>query len=125
MTPDEIAANISNLARDMRAILLEIREVVKYMKDAESEVPEKMRRFMMYLHDMHDVKFMYEELGHTVPKYIIREIERCDDRLRQLLDDMHSPDGAFERVRQEMTRRGGNRYDHTKLLGGGDETGNR
>ena len=123
---EDADAYLKNIARDMQALRSMLTEVVLYMKDAESEVPEKMRRFMMYMHDMHDIKYMYEELGLEVPAYIMREVERCDDRLKHLLKDLFDldKDGKFERVRQDMTQRGGNRYDHTRLIGGIHETGN-
>ena len=86
------------------------------MVDAESEVPEKMRRFVMYMHDMHDVKNMYQELGLEVPDYVMREVERCDDRLRQTLKEQHSEGGTFEKVRREMAKDTENRWDHTRQL---------
>ena len=109
---------LKHIARDMRAIRTDLTKVINYIVDAESEVPEKMRRFIMYLHDMHDVANMYRELGHEVPPYVLRELERCDDRLRHLLKDLFEDGGAFEKIRRNMTERGGNRYDHTKLIGG-------
>lgn len=109
-------AAILNLARDMRAILLEIREVTKYMKDAESEVPEKARRFIMYYHDVHDIYWLYHENGQEPPEFLRRELERCSDRYRHIVEDLFGEDGTFERVRQEMTKRAGNRYDHSRIL---------
>lgn len=91
-------------------------DIINAIRDAESEIPEKMRRFMMYMHDMHDIKYMYEELGLSVPSYITKEVERCDDRLRQLLKELHTDTGAFERVRQKMAGDEDNRYDHTRQL---------
>lgn len=111
MTEEE-QAQFANLARDMRAILLELREVTRYMKEAESEVSEKMRRFIMYMHDVHDISHLYEERGLPVPDYIMRELERCDDRYRHLLEDTE----YFEKIRSEMTKRSGNRWDHSRLL---------
>ena len=35
-----------------------VAQVVNYIRDAESEIPEKMRRFMNYMHDVHDIKYM-------------------------------------------------------------------
>jgi hypothetical protein len=110
------AANLANLARDMRAILLEIREVTRYMKDAESEIPEKARRFIMYYHDVHDIVWLYHENGQEPPDYLRKELERCSDRYRHIVEDLFGEDGTFERVRQEMTKRGGNRYDHSRIL---------
>lgn len=100
--------------------LVEIRkllvQVVGFAREAESEIPEKMRRFMNYMHDVHDVKYMYEELGHPVPTHLLRELERLDDRYRQLLKDLHLDGGAFEKIRREMASDPENRYDHTRLL---------
>lgn len=91
-------------------------KVVTYMVDAESEVPEKMRRFIMYMHDIHDIINLYHEGGLDVPQYVLREIERCDDRLRQLLQKLHSEGEVFERVRREMAEDTENRWDHTRQL---------
>lgn len=113
---EEQDANLKAVARDMQAIRSMLTEVVNYMKDAESEIPEKMRRFMMYFHDVHDIKYMYEEHGQTPPQHVLREIERCDDRYRHLLEDLNLDNGAFEQVRQEMSKRAGNRWDHSRLL---------
>ena len=116
MISEESIANLANLARDMRAILLELREVTRYMKEAESEVPEKMRRFIMYMHDLHDVVYMYEERGLPVPVHILREMERCDDRFRQLMAEQNAEGGAIARVRAEMAADPANRWDHTRQL---------
>jgi hypothetical protein len=112
----ETDAHIANLARDMRQVLLELRDVVKYMKEAESEIPEKMRRFIMYMHDVHDIKNLYEEHGQVPPAHIQREMERCDDRYRQLLEDGNAEGGWNNKVRAEMTLRPGNRWDHSRML---------
>jgi hypothetical protein len=95
-------------------------KVLNAIHDAESEVPEKMRRFIMYMHDVHDVAYMYEERGHTVPAHVLREMERCDDRYRQLLSELHLDGGAFEKVRREMSKDPFNRWDHTRQLGKGN-----
>ena len=36
--------------------------------------------------------------------------------MRHLLEELHGDGGAFEKVRQEMAKREGNRYDYTKQL---------
>lgn len=113
---DDNAPSLARLARDIQAIRSMLTEVVNYMKDAESEIPEKMRRFMMYFHDVHDIKYMYEEHGQPPPPHVVKEIERCDDRYRHLLEDLNLDTGAFERVRQDMSKRAGNRWDHSRLL---------
>ena len=123
---EEALTYLKDTARDTRELLLLIREVVKYMKEAETEVPEKMRRFIMYFHDMHDLRDLYHQAGVEPPKHILREIEKCDDRLKHLLDDLYNEEqaGAFAKVRAEMTARGGNRYDHSRLIGHSTERTN-
>ena len=113
---DESTTALNAISRDIRELLLLVREVVRYMKEAESEVPEKMRRFIMYMHDVHDVAYMYEERGLPVPPHVLREMERCDDRYRHLIEDASVDLGWLERVRSEMTQRSGNRWDHSRLL---------
>ena len=107
---------LERIAGDIKILREQLGKVITYMVDAESEVPEKMRRFVMYMHDMHDVKNMYQELGLEVPDYVMREVERCDDRLRQTLKEQHSEGGTFEKVRREMAKDTENRWDHTRQL---------
>jgi uncharacterized protein YydD (DUF2326 family) len=102
--------------RELTKIRELVSKVVNAIAEAETEVPEKMRRFVMYMHDVHDIKNMYEERGLSVPDYIMREMERCDDRYRQLLEEAHVDGGTFERVRREMAKDPLNRWDHTRLL---------
>ena len=113
---EALTAVTKDLARDMRAIRLDLQKVINYMVEAESEVPEKMRRFIMYMHDVHDIVSMYEEKGLEVPAHVRREMERCDDRYRQLLEEAHSDGGTFEKVRREMAKDPLNRWDHTRLI---------
>lgn len=113
---------LERMAKDMKLIREMMSKVINYMVDAESEVPEKMRRFIMYMHDVHDVSYMYEERGHQVPSHILREMERCDDRYRQLLTELHLDGGAFEKVRREMAKDPLNRWDHTRQLDKPKET---
>ncbi len=49
-------------------------------------------------------------------------MERCDDRYRQILDEMHKDGGTFERVRREMAKDPLNRWDHTRQLAKPKET---
>ncbi len=109
-------AHLQRMARDIQDIKSLLTKVLNAITDAESEVPEKMRRFIMYMHDVHDIGHLYEERGLPVPDYIMRELERCDDRYRHILEDMHEPGAAFDKVRREMTQRPGNRWDHSRLL---------
>jgi len=112
----ESEANIANMARDISQLRTMLTQVINYMNEAESEVPEKMRRFMMYYHDVKDILDMHHQLGQEPPMYLKREIERCDDRYRHLLEDLNTDTGAFERVRQDMSKREGNRWEHERLL---------
>src|SRR5450631_874791 len=99
--------------QDIKSLLT---RVVNSITEAETEVPEKMRRFVMYFHDIHDMVSMYEALGHEAPAYLKRELERCDDRYRHLHEDLNTDGGAFEQVRRDMSKRAGNRWDHSRLL---------
>lgn len=103
---------LTNQRQELTAIRKDFIQVVNYMHDAESEVPEKMRRFVMYIHDLNDITHLYEERGHQAPAHVMRELERCHDRLRQLLEKLHEPGGAFEKVRREMADDPNNLYDH-------------
>jgi hypothetical protein len=113
------------IARDMQTTKQMLAKVINYMVEAETEVSEKMRRFMMYMHDVHDVSVMYETRGIPIPEWIRREMERCDDRYRQLLNEANGAGGTFDKVRREMSKQDGNRWDHTKLIatGGHNEAG--
>ena len=115
--PDQPAeVYLKQMAADMKIVRVMLTEVVNYMRDAELEVKEKMRRFTMYMHELHDIAYMYEERGLPVPHHILREMERCDDRLRQLLENEHKDGGTFEKVRREMAEDPENRWDHTRQL---------
>jgi hypothetical protein len=129
---EDIKALLLRIARDTKQTRDLMTQFVNAQLDAESEVPERMRRFMTYYHDLHDIKYMHEELGQTPYDYILKELQRCDDRFRHILQDLHDegtdgkPIGTFSRVRQEMASREGNRWEHGRLLPKGtiDEAGN-
>jgi len=117
---------LANIRRELATIRQLVAEAVNYIIRAEAEIPEHMRRFANYCHDLHSMKYMYEEQGTSAPPHLMREMERVDDRYRQLLAELHSPGGVFEKVRREMAADPLNRYDHTRLLPGQevqDETG--
>lgn len=116
ITLERVFAEVNRLAREMVTIRTLASQAVNYLRDAESEVPERVRRFANYMHDVHDIKFMYEEAGHPVPDYLMREIERLDDRYRQVLAELNVEGGAFSKVRREMASDPMNRYDHTRQL---------
>lgn len=129
MAEPDILSELNRQSRELKTIREMLAKVINYMVEAESEVSEKMRRFIMYMHDLHDVTYMYEERGHQAPPWIIEEMKRCDDRYRQLLQEAHAAGGTFEKVRREMASDPTNRWDHTMLLpkqlrkDEGDETG--
>ncbi len=107
---------LERLSREMKTIRELLTKVVFYIGEAEKEVPEKMRRFMNYMHDLHDIKYMYEELGHAVPEHHKHELERCDDRFRQLILEQNKEGGTFNKVRREMASDPLNRWDHIRHL---------
>lgn len=112
----ELSNVLERIARELTEVKKFTREMLNYMSNAEAEIPEKMRRFANYFHDLHDIKFMHEEVGVEPPNYILRELERLDDRFRQVLIDLHTDGNTFEKVRREMASDKYNRYDHTRLL---------
>lgn len=119
MTNDELHSAevyLQRIAQDMKTVRELLIQVLNKVVEAESEVPEKMRRFIMYMHDLHDVCYMYESRGHVAPTHVRLEMQRCDDRYRQLLEELHSDGGAFEQVRREMAKDPRNRWDHTRQL---------
>jgi hypothetical protein len=104
------------IARELTNIRKLDTELVKFMRDAEVEVPESLRRFANYMHDIHDIRYMYEEVGTPVPQHVKDELQRCDDRYRQVLKTLHTDGGALEKIRREMADDPENRWDHTKQL---------
>src|SRR5712664_1688941 len=125
MTEPEHSAEVylERISKDMKIVRELLVKVVNYMVDAESEVPEKMRRFIMYMHDVHDIVHLYHENGQVCHRYVLEEMERCDDRYRQLLEQMHTDGGTFEKVRREMANDPFNRWDHTRQLSKPKENG--
>ena len=115
---------LERMARDQKTLLELTSRYVNAQDRAESEVPESVRRFVTYMHDVHDVTYMYEQRGLVIPEWILREMERCDDRYRQILEKLHSQGEAFEKIRRQMASDPLNRWDHTRLLDSPKENGN-
>jgi hypothetical protein len=113
---DEVIKVMQQVRQELATIKQAVARVVFYMEEAESEIPEKMRRFINYMHDVHDVSYMYEEKGHQPPEWLKREMERCDDRYRQLLKELNLEGGKFAKVRAEMAKDTENRWDHTRRI---------
>ena len=119
-----ILIELKRIAREQTTTRELISKFVYAMcEQAEQEIPEFMRRFANYMHDLHDIKYIYEEGGQPVPPSILRELERCDDRYRQLVTKLHTDGGTFEKVRREMAADPTNRWDHTRFLGRPKENG--
>lgn len=104
------------IARELTTLRKQNTELLRFYRDAETEVPESLRRFANYMHDVHDIKYMYEEHGQRPPQHVLDEIERLDDRYRQILKAHNSDGGAIEKIRREMAGDDENRYNHTKEL---------
>jgi hypothetical protein len=104
------------ISRELVTIRKQNTELLSFYRDAEKEVPESLRRFANYFHDIHDIKFMYEEHGVRPPQHVIDEIERLDDRYRQILKGHNTDGGAIEKIRREMAADTENRYNHTREL---------
>jgi hypothetical protein len=114
---DKMIALLERNVFEQRRTYEQIQKFVHAMVEhAEAEIPEFMRRFANYMHDIHDIKYMYEDVGSSVPIHILRECERLDDRYRQLVTKLHTDGGAFEKVRREMAQDPTNRWDHTRFL---------
>ena len=121
---DKILNELNRIAREGAASRELLGKLVFAMiNQAEAEVPESMRRFVTYMHDIHDITYMYEQRGLPIPRWILAEMERCDDRFRQLLEKHHTDGGAFEKVRREMASDPLNTWDHTRLLDKPKENG--
>ena len=121
---EQMIVQLDRIAREQKTMRELMSKFVNFMADAESEMPEWYRRFTNGMHDVHDVKYMYEDVGAAVPSHILRECERLDDRFRQVLDRMNAQGGAFEKIRREMASDPLNRWDHTRLLSKSQEDGN-
>ena len=109
-------ALLLRIAQELKDIRQLVTKAVNAMHEAEGEIPEKMRRFTSYYHDIVHIKGEYLSLGIPSPPHVDREMERCDDRFRQLLTEQHTDGGAFEKVRRVMAEDPENRWDHTRLL---------
>ena len=104
------------IAQELGMIRQGMNTVLTYIRDAETDVPEKYRRFVNAFHDVHDIKYMYEDHGQPVPEYVLSEIRRMDDRYRQILKELNAEGGSFNKVRREMAADPENRWDHTRQL---------
>ena len=122
---EQMIVQLERIGREQKTTRELISKFVNAMIEAESEIPEKYRRFTNAMHDIHDIKYMYEDVGSSVPQHILRACERFDDRFRQIERDGNKEGGVFNKVRREMASDPENRWDHTRLLtnGGPDETG--
>lgn len=113
---------LTEIRRELTTLRQLMSEGIRYLRDAETEIPERIRRFSHHMHSIHDIKYMYEELGVAVPDHIKEELQRVDDRFRQLLAEEYAEGGTFSRVRREMATDTNNRFDHTRALPGPTHT---
>ena len=117
---EQMIVQLDRIAREQKTTRELISKFVYAMVDeAESEIPEKYRRFCNAMHDIHDIKYMYEDVGSSVPQHLLRACERFDDRFRQIEKDMNAEGGTFSKIRRDMASRkdaAENRWDHTRLL---------
>lgn len=109
---------LERIAKELKHIREIMVDMAAHDREAEAEVPNKIHRFVLYMHDIREISRMYQELGHSAPSYVVAELERCDDRLRHLLEELHTDGGTFEQVRRDMAGRTGNRWDHTRAVCG-------
>lgn len=107
---------LERISKEMTTIRVLLGEALFAIRDAEREIPERIRRFTHHMHSIHDIKYMYEDLGLAVPTRLNHEIERLDDRFRQLLAEENAEGGSFSKIRREMATDKENRYDHTREL---------
>ena len=110
--------SLAQIAQDIHVLRDLTSKYVNAQHEAESEIPEKLRRFTTYWHALHDIVSMYEERGTVAPDYVKREMKRCDDRFRQLLLEAHTDGNVFEQVRRKMADDPNNRWDHIRAIGG-------
>lgn len=96
----------------LRSIDLKLDVALGAIARAEQEIPEYLRRAMMYYHDLIHVIGEWKALGHQAPKDLEIELERTHDRILHCIEDENQQGGTFERIRKEITDRGGHRYDH-------------
>ncbi len=104
------------ITRELTQLRQQNTELLSFYRNAETEVPESLRRFANYMHDVHDIKFMYEEHGSRPPQHVLDELERLDDRYRQILKAHNTDGGAIEKIRREMAADPENRYKQTREL---------
>lgn len=119
---EEVLAELKNIRKELSILRQLVSQGVSYLRDAEAEIPERIRRFTHHMHSIHDIKYMYEELGVKPPEHLLRELERVDDRFRQLIAEENAEGGAFSKVRREMASDPLNRYNHTRQLAGPTHT---
>ena len=117
-TLDDLLVELKNIRKEQSTIRALVGEALFALRDAEREIPERIRRFSHHMHSIHDIKYMHEELGVPPPDYLLKELERVDDRFRQLIAEENAEGGTFSKVRREMASDPQNRYDHTRQLPG-------
>ena len=85
---------LNQIAKDIHVIREKISAYVNAQHEAESEIPEKLRRFVTYWHALHDIINIYEEKGQDAPSNIKREMERLMTASPALVE-AHLDDNVF------------------------------
>lgn len=111
MTPSDSTQEA--VLEELRKLNSKIGLVLDAVHKAEQEVPEYMRRFTMYYHDLYHIRLAYDEKGVPPPEHIMIELERAHDRMRHILDEENNQGGTFHRIRQQMDKMEGNKYTHS------------
>ena len=101
-----------DMLKELKEINRKLDMLFGVIGEAEKEIPEYARRFVMYFHDLAHIRWVYEEKGMSIPRHIDHEIERCHDRYKKILERENNQGGAFQRIAEEMASEGGTQYLH-------------
>ena len=89
---EDVLAVLRNIRSELAIIKQVNVEMCKYMREAEAEIPESYRRFLNAFHDLHDIKYMNEEIR----EHICGELEHLlykhlmSKSLSEFIKDMYS-----------------------------------
>jgi hypothetical protein len=112
MIEDQVVEEIRETNRLLKQLMNRFDMIIEAVHKAEQEVPEYMRRFTMYYHDIIHINARYEELGIPMPLHLKDEMERSHDRMRHLIEQENSQGGTFYKIREKMDLEMGNRFKH-------------
>ena len=107
---ERIAIASERTARELKTMRELMIADVNARTEAESEVPERMRRFGMYMHDVHHIMWMDQENGQEPPEYVKN---RSPSMLRPVPSDLGRTQHRHWLLREDPARDG---YRSTKPL---------